>query len=583
MKIKEIMKTKKGIVISFLLGLLVLVGIITLILLTSTNQKYDVEEITSYHYFLLNIENKNGVIDEKGKVIIEPNYDLVIIPNPQKAVFICKNGEKTIAFNENKQELFTNYEQVEAIAIQGITSSLPYEKGALRYKKDGKYGLINFEGKQITKPMYDKIESLTNKEGIFVTTTNGKCGLINTKGKQLIKNEYDTIIGDGFYTQDSKYQLSGYIVSSKTEEGYRYGYIDQKGKKILKTEYNELYRVTEIEDTKNTYLIASKNGQVGVVKNNKVIIPYSYQSIEYEQSSRLFELERNSKLGVANQEGKIVIPVEQEEIIFNGAYINAKKEQEEQFYDKDGNKITDLEYKAIIPTKNETYYLSINKDGYYGVLKNDKKVLVQNKYNYLEYLFDQYFIAANEEGNLGIISSEDKEIVEFKYDVLQKLGDSKIVEAKILASNKTDLYSKELKKVYSQKEATIYLYDSYIQAYSENDIQYFDFDGLEVKNTQIFPENKLFAKKQANQWGFVDKNATIVIDYQYEKVTEFNHYGFAGIKKDNKWGVIAQDGTIIREPIYKLSGDNIEPEFIGEYYKIYFGNGESYYTNKVNK
>ena len=32
-------------------------------------------------------------------------------------------------------------------------------------------------------------------------------------------------------------------------------------------------------------------------------------------------------------------------------------------------------------------------------------------------------------------------------------------------------------------------------------------------------------------------------------VTEFNKYGFAGIKKGGKWGVVNIKGEIIQEPI----------------------------------
>ena len=69
------------------------------------------------------------------------------------------------------------------------------------------------------------------------------------------------------------------------------------------------------------------------------------------------------------------------------------------------------------------------------------------------------------------------------------------------------------------------------------------------------------------------------LDYIYDKVTEFNSYGFAGIKKDNKWGVINETGDIIIEPSYIIQDDSTAPEFLGQYYKIYYGYGENYYTD----
>ena len=70
------------------------------------------------------------------------------------------------------------------------------------------------------------------------------------------------------------------------------------------------------------------------------------------------------------------------------------------------------------------------------------------------------------------------------------------------------------------------------------------------------------------------------IQNEYEKVTEFNEYGFAGIKKDGKWGSINENGEIVQEPVYSISWQN--PSFIGKYYKSEEWYGELFYINKVN-
>jgi len=138
------------------------------------------------------------------------------IPNPKKAVFICDNGQNRVVQNEKKEILFSEYEQVKEINIKGTISNIPYEKRVLAYQKDGKYGLVSYEGKQITKPIYEEIESLENKEGELLVKQNGKYGVINQKGATIIKPQYDQIVADGYYTKEQKYGLSGYIVSVKT-------------------------------------------------------------------------------------------------------------------------------------------------------------------------------------------------------------------------------------------------------------------------------------------------------------------------------------------------------------------------------
>ena len=118
----------------------------------------------------------------------------------------------------------------------------------------------------------------------------------------------------------------------------------------------------------------------------------------------------------------------------------------------------------------------------------------------------------------------------------------------------------------------------YIKIYNDSEAKYITKDGQEIKDTDLFTDNKIFAKKQGSYWGFVDKDGKTVVDFKYDKVTEVNKYGFAGIEKSGKWGVINKEGKIILEPKYTLK-DNEQPEFIGQYYKFVYGNGEIYYTN----
>ena len=73
----------------------------------------------------------------------------------------------------------------------------------------------------------------------------------------------------------------------------------------------------------------------------------------------------------------------------------------------------------------------------------------------------------------------------------------------------------------------------------------------------------------------------MIIDFLYDRTTEFTKQGYAGIKIGNKWGVIKEDGSVIIEPIYEIETGNLAPEFAGIYYKVYYGYGESYYTDEV--
>ena len=455
-------KIKKIIVICIVLFILLIIG---LFIFDNFRKSYEVEEIVEEKYFLLSSNGSFGVIDEKGEIIIAPEYYEIHIPNSSKPLFVCyydhnqETGEyRTKIINEQGTELFTKYNKIETINLNDIETTMPYEKSVLRYERDGKYGLIDLKGNVVTKAVYDSIDGLSNKEGELLVSKDGKYGVINTKGAELIKTEYDHITGDEYYTWDKKYALSGYILGKITSEGYRYGYMTYERKILLDTEYNEIQRIGGIgkENTdEDIFLIAQKNGQYGLIKNKKTIIDFRYQSIDYSGIENLFIVNRSSKMGVYNSLGNKILAVKFDAVDVNETYIQTKLKEETAYYNLLGNRI-------------------------------DKSTIKE--------------VEKNEE------------------------------------------------KEESTREAT----------------------------------GKIIPKEKDGKWGFVNKDSNVVVDYIYEKVTEFNKYGFAGIKLNGKWGSIDEDGNIVVEPMYNLENLH-EVEFIGKYYKVVQDYKTVYYSDDINE
>ena len=124
---------------------------------------------------------------------------------------------QTKVLNEKREQILTGYESVQAIPNETTADGIPFEKTALKYKKDGKYGLLNINGDEITDPIFDEISSMTYKEGMFLVKQNDKLGVINQNGVFVIEPEYDNITADNYYDVETKYQRTGFIVC-KIEE-----------------------------------------------------------------------------------------------------------------------------------------------------------------------------------------------------------------------------------------------------------------------------------------------------------------------------------------------------------------------------
>ena len=550
----------------------IIIAISIMAIINEVQLHYKVEKISEYNYFTLEQNQKYGVIDRNGNIVIEAEYEAVQIPNPSKAIFVCvkeynENTKEyeTVVYNEKKEVLFSNYKNVQSISIYTNVNSTPYEKSVLTYKENGKYGLINLEGKQITKPVYDEISSINYKEGTFLVKQNELEGIINMKGKVIIKCEYESVTSDNYYSENGYNKQAGFIVSKKTEDGYRYGYVNYRGTIILNPIYTQLERVTEIANEKGVYFIAFKNGQAGLLKNNKEILNYEYEDIQYNVLGSIFVTKRNGKYGAVNQEGTTVLYPEYDNVYTGGMYLNALKDKDIFIFDLNGNKIETNEVSKT-KTENANYYITIDKNNKYKVVDSKDNIIIDKDYTYIEYLPGDYFIVERDSKS-GIIDSNGKSVIELKYDSISRINETDILQ---METNKNiALYNLNMKEIVSMDNAIVKEVKnekSYILLYSDTDFKYLDKNGNILTSQNLFENNSLFAKNINGKWGFVDKDGNLKVQNDYELVTDFNKYGFAGIKKDGKWGSINQNGEVVQEPTYDLKR-NI-PEFVGKYYRV---------------
>ena len=571
---------KKNIIIISILSIIIIAGAayFTTQKIQKENRKYEIETISEYKYFVLKENEKYGVIDTKGNKIIEAKYKDIKIPNPEKDVFICYEENSTKTINSKNEEIYTQYENIEPLRLKNVYSDLMYEKSTLKYSQNGKYGIIDINGKKLTNAIYDEIDTLQTKEGELLVKKDNKYGVINIKGTTLVKIQYDKIEADKFYEEGTGYKKSAYIVSKTTEEGYRYGYVNLEGKEIVEVKYNNLYRITGI-DSEDSYLICAENGKYGLLKNDKKIIDNEYQSLIYNESNNTITATKGKKYGVISISGKIIVPIEYKQIDITGNYIYAKTNDETvKVFEQNGQETDISENTAIIDVNNTDYKIHIetaNEKTIYSIYKNEEKI-TQKEYTYIQHLYGDYFIACNTNGKLGIIDNEETTKIEFNYNSIQKIEDTQMMQAVNNSTKMTEIYSAKMEKIAELKDATIENNKNYLKIYNDEETKYILIDGKEVENTEVYTNNKIFAKQQNNKWGFVDISGTKIIDFKYDKVTEINKYGFAGIKQNDKWGVIDNEGKIVVEPTYKLN--NNEPTFIGQYYQVIYGNGEIYYT-----
>lgn len=523
------MKNKKLIILICIIVVIAIVSIICSILINNKKEKdrdYVLLTVKEYKYYPLKVQGKYGVISKDGTIIIEPIYDAVQVPNQDLGIFVVKDAEGFKVYNENKEQLFKDIPDISAIEGTDMYGNTVYNNTVLRYRENNQYGVLDFNGNKITEPLYQEMASLEDKYGEILVKKNDKYGVINIKGVTLVNTKYDYVKGDGSF-RNGTYKNSGYIIGNRTNEGMRYGYINKNEEELLKIEQESLYRVSEI-DSDDAYIVASQNGRYAVYKNKTNLTDYKYLDIIHNQKKKCFTVKKNKSYGLISLDGEILVPAEYDELIVVGIYVKASKNDTDYVFDLKGNRIEKPKFLSMQETTTGRLYISIDDNYKYGLANIERERVVENQYDYIDEIEETGLLIATKGKDITIYNGNGKEIISVQNAELNMIG-------------------------------------NYIEVKTANDAYFLSQDGKKVDDKTVYLNNKIFASKSGDKWGFVNIKDNTVIPCIYDEVTEVNEYGFAGIKKDKKWGVVNEDGEIILEPTYET--DIMTPIFIGPYFK----------------
>ncbi len=560
MNLRENDGSIKVIAIVAIIVVIFIIGIVATLINNSSKPVQTIKQDPYEYFTLYSLDSTVGIVNRKGEQIIESKYTQIYIPNQAKDVFICFSDEENYSvLNSKGKDIFTEYTSVYPIVISD--STLEMEKNVLSYENNGKYGLINYDGKRLTEAIYESVASLPNKPGCILVKKDGLYGVLDSQGKTIIDTKYNSIKGDEYCSAENEYLKTGYIVSEKTNSGIIYGYIDYNGKILLEPKYESITRNVEY-DNDDIYLTFMEKGKKGVIKNKKIIIKPRYQSIVFYELSNIFVVNRNGKYGFFDNNGNEILKTDYTSYSIAGNYISVKKDDSMMLYDVHGNIVNTNNYKSIVETSNPSFFIAQNEQGYYSIISKD--IQIENNYTNITYAFDNFFVYTTEEGKSGVLNLYTGIEIEPQYDYIIVLENINALEARI--GNKVDMYSKKIEKVLSMEDAIVQkINDEYVSIYSNSEIAYINKDGELVNNTEVFKEAKLYTYKADDEkWGFADSTGKVIVECKYDRVTEFNEFGFAGICQDGKWGVIDEKGKVIVVPTYELE-TYYAPSFIGKY------------------
>lgn len=297
-----------------------------------------------------------GFIDKKGKEVIKPEWNEVgicqegLIPARKKEdwFILNKKGETMVELGKKYDYV---YDFSDGLAV--------VRKG---YEDDGKYGVIDKEGKEIVGLNYDMIYSFN--EGLTQVKKGKKWGIIDKKGKEIVKPKYETVwpCWEGV---------------SVFQKGKKWGALDKKGKETIKPKFDALYNCRE-----GFFVYRKGNSETGkygfVDKQGRIVIKAKYKKV-YQFQEGLATVYTDQGAGVINKKGKIVIQNKYQ-------YISRFCEGRAAFVSRDGMKgFIDKKGKEII--KGKFGYIDDFHEGL-GLVWGDKKGFV-DKSGKMVFIFEK--------------------------------------------------------------------------------------------------------------------------------------------------------------------------------------------------
>jgi len=274
--------------------------------------------------------------------------------------------------------------------------SFPLSKIVLAVKQNDNYFLVNRKGVRISA-MYKSLYRRSTR--YFAVKDSSGEGLINDKGELVIKMNVGVFENERMFYVNTANDIK---------------YLNEKFKEIPTSDYSDVGNFNN--GMASVYLPGKK--KFGFIDSTgRLCVPAIYDHPESGfamEDGRSAIVRMNSKKGVINRKGEVIIPFLYDELYGsrNGylAYLNRKA----GFIDLKGSIIVPLLYDNI-ETRYDSF-LNVQVNGKWGVINNLNKLMVPTIYDKIANAFIDGLLAVKNNGRWGFVNAKGQVIIPVKYE-----------------------------------------------------------------------------------------------------------------------------------------------------------------------
>lgn len=294
-----------------------------------------------------------------------------------------------------------------------------------------------------------------------------------------------------------------------------FGIIDVQGNFVVENKYNDLYHLFS-----NYYSarINTGNGEwkCGVIDtNNNIIIPFEYKCI-HSRDDKYFLCYKSA-----------ISKIEDIKYLSLHGRYSYTHQSECNWYNLNGTFLTALD----VVNNNKNYLIVKTQTDKFGAIDSDGNIVIETKYDTIEYCVDDVFLTTYERDNLitsSIIGNKDNVIYSTLSDIVFKEG-------------------------------------FFLVSTAEQDEKWISIDGNVTFIGHATPLSSKFLKVYKNKkCGVFDKNGDKIINFLYDDIIFCS--SFFAVRREDCLGLVGLKGEIILDTVYKkLESVSIEnnPFFLG--------------------
>lgn len=243
---------------------------------------------------------------------------------------------------------------------EDYTSKRESTEGLIAVSRNGKWGFVNSNRKEVVPIKYDIVEDYHN--GFAIVGLNGKWGYVNKVGKEIVPIKFDEVLP--FIKDRGCVKLNG-----------KYGLVDTFGRILVNPKYDN-----PISFAYDDYAPVAVDGKWGIVdKNGKEVL-----SLRYDDVGAFFDgvarVQKDGKFGFVGIDGTIIAnPIYDKAREFVEGCAAVQKNGKWGFVDNKGNTIVYPKYAQVEDFKNSR--AAVMSDGKWGFIDNSGKEVIPLKYD----------------------------------------------------------------------------------------------------------------------------------------------------------------------------------------------------------